>query len=558
MAGLVFLGLLVVVATFAPLVAPHDPNAQTLTRILEDPSGDHLLGTDDVGRDLLSRLIFGARISLRAAVQTVAMAAVVALPLGLAAGYRGGRVDGLVMRVMDALFAFPPLVLALTIAALLGPSLNHASIAIAVVFVPNFVRLVRGQVLAVREEAYVEASRSVGASSGRIVRRHILPNVASPLIIQAALSFGYAMLAEASLSFLGLGERPPTATWGGMLRRAFDFVGTQPWQIVMPGGAIMLTVLAFNLVGDGLLDALGRELPVLRRDIRRAPPPAAPAPAPTAPVTPTGRAGEGAPPVLAVDGLTVELATSAGWLRVVDDMSFAIHAGETLGLVGESGGGKTMTALGVMGILPPRISRRAGSIRLGGRELVGLPPSELRRVQGREIGMVFQEPMSSLNPAFTVGNQIAEVVRHHWGWSRRAAWTRAVELLDRVGLPDAAARARDYPHAFSGGMRQRAMLAMALACDPKVLLADEPTTALDVTIQAQILDLLDDLQRDAGLAVLFVTHDLGVVAEVCDRVVVMRAGQKVEEAAVEDVFDRPRHPYTQSLLASLLTLRATP
>jgi peptide/nickel transport system permease protein len=258
MCGATFVLLVVIVAVLAPEVAPDSPTAN-FPVINAGPSGAHWLGTDDVGRDLLSRLIFGARISLEAATIVVVMALVISVPIGLAAGYFSGRTDSVLMRLMDALFAFPPLILALTVAALLGRSLHNESIAIAVTFIPGLARVVRGQVLAVREETYIEASRSLGAGPLRMIRRHVLPNVASPLIIQAAISFGYALLAEAGLSFLGLGVQPPNASWGVMLQEAYQFVISDPWATVIPGLAIALTVLSFNFVGDGLRDALGRE-----------------------------------------------------------------------------------------------------------------------------------------------------------------------------------------------------------------------------------------------------------------------------------------------------------
>ncbi len=257
-------------------------------------------------------------------------------------------------------------------------------------------------------------------------------------------------------------------------------------------------------------------------------------------------------PLLEVRDLTVEFGTAAGTLRVVDGVSFAVDRGETLGLVGESGCGKSVSSLAVMGLIPPRAGRvRATTLRLTEHDLTRIAPSDLRELRGPEMAMIFQEPMTSLNPAFTIGNQIAETVRAHQRVSRAVALAKAVEMLDRVGIPDPHRRVKDYPHAFSGGMRQRAMIAMALANDPKLLIADEPTTALDVTIQAQILELLRALQRDTGMAIVFVTHDLGVVADICDRVVVMYAGQVVEEASVEPVFASPRHPYSAGLLASM-------
>jgi len=261
-------------------------------------------------------------------------------------------------------------------------------------------------------------------------------------------------------------------------------------------------------------------------------------------------------PVLRVDGLSVEFVTELGWLRVVDNVSFDVRERETLGLIGESGCGKSVTSQAIMGLItnpPGRIA--CGSITLDGRELLSLGEHEMRDVRGRDLAMVFQEPMTSINPAFTIGQQIDEILRRHLGLSRRAARQRSIDLLDRVGIPAPARRVDDYPHQLSGGMRQRALIAMALACGPRLLIADEPTTALDVTVQAQVLELLSSLQSEFGMSVLLVTHDLGVVAETCDRVVVMYAGEVIETSNAMSLFARPRHPYTAALLECLPGLR---
>ncbi len=259
MIALTFLVLVVIVAVLAPLLAPFSPRT-TSVAVNQGPSAAHWLGTDDVGGDILSKLMYGAQVSMRACIQIVLMATAVALPLGLVAGYFGRWTDAVIMRVMDALFTFPPLVLALAVSALLGPSITNVSIAIAIVFVPGFTRLIRAQVLAVREETFMEASRAVGAGSGRMMGKHLLPNVASPLIVQVALSFGFALLAEAGLSFLGFGVQIPSTSWGTMLGAAYPFILDKPWPMFPAGIAIFLTVLAFNLVGDGLRDSLGREI----------------------------------------------------------------------------------------------------------------------------------------------------------------------------------------------------------------------------------------------------------------------------------------------------------
>ena len=255
--------------------------------------------------------------------------------------------------------------------------------------------------------------------------------------------------------------------------------------------------------------------------------------------------------ILDIIGLTVEFATAGGRLRAVNNVSLRVSRGETLAIVGESGCGKSVTALSIMRLLQPPGEITAGEIRLNGRNLLALDQEAMRRLRGREIAMIFQDPMTSLNPVYSVGDQVAEVIELHDGGSRRNARTRAVEVMERVRIPDASRRARDYPHQLSGGMRQRVMIAMALACNPKLLIADEPTTALDVTIQAEILDLLKSLRQEFGLSILLITHDLGVVAEAADAVAVMYAGQVVEEAPVRELFKNPRHPYTMGLLRSI-------
>ena len=261
--------------------------------------------------------------------------------------------------------------------------------------------------------------------------------------------------------------------------------------------------------------------------------------------------------LLSVDDLRVEFWTERGTIHAVNGISFDVGPGEALGIVGESGCGKSVTSLALLGILPRAGKVVGGTAMFGGRNLLALSDAELRRVRGKEIAMIFQDPMSSLNPVLTVGRQIREALETHFGMTRAAANARAAELLDQVGIPSAGNRLRDYPHQFSGGMRQRAMIAMALACEPKLLIADEPTTALDVTIQAQILDLLRSLAAEHNMALVLITHDLGVVAGMCERVHVMYAGMFAETGSAEDLFARPRHPYTVGLLQSVPRLDAS-
>ncbi|TRY27100.1 ABC transporter ATP-binding protein [Brevibacillus sp. LEMMJ03] len=260
-------------------------------------------------------------------------------------------------------------------------------------------------------------------------------------------------------------------------------------------------------------------------------------------------------PILQVERLQVTFRSDDGEVHPVSGVDFVVHEGETLGIVGESGCGKSVTSLSIMGLLPKGIGRVSGGrIWFQGRELTAMTPKEMQKIRGNEIAMIFQEPMTSLNPVFTVGEQLDEQIRLHLGLSKREARQRSVEMLRTVGIPRAEEIAKEYPHQLSGGMRQRVMIAMAMSCSPKLLIADEPTTALDVTIQAQILDLMRQLKERQGTSIIFITHDLGVVAEMCDRVIVMYAGQVIEEAPVRELFQHPQHPYTRGLIASIPTL----
>ncbi len=547
--AMVFLGYLlvvVVVAASAPVVARHDPNYQSLLEKFLGSSSEHWLGTDYLGRDTFARIVHGARSSMIVTLAVAALAALIAVPIGLVSGYRSGAVDVVIMRLTDAMLSIPPLVMALSVAAVLGPGNRNLVIALVITFVPGLVRLVRGQALAAREQGYVEASKAIGSSDLDVIRRRILPHVLSPLLVQLSLVLGTILVIEASLSFLGLGTPAPNASWGSMLESAFNVITTEPGQILWPSLAIAITTLAFNAVGDGLRDALGSvgsERP-RRGDVLGL---TSVLPRPPAPASTPAAADTGAS-VLSIRDLSVGFDTAGGLAQVLDRVSLDLRRGEIHGLVGESGCGKTVTSMSVLRLLPSPPARiMGGQILFEGRDLLGLTRRELRSIRGRDIAMVFQDPMASLNPAFTVGSQLVEAQRRH-GVSRGAAQKRAAELLGLVGIPMARRRLDEYPHTFSGGMRQRVLIAMALANDPKVLIADEPTTALDVTVQAQILDLIDDLRQQFEMAVLFVTHDLGVVQDLCDRVTVMYAGQVVEQGTTAEVLDAPEHPYTRALL----------
>ena len=547
-----WLVLVTVSAVFAPWVAPYDPNAQNLANTNAGISASHWLGTDDLGRDVLSRLIYGSRISMQITFETVGIALVLALVIGLVAGFRGGRIDYLLMRGADAGLAFPPLILALAVVAVLGSGVNDVALAFALVFAPGFARFIRGQTLAIKEEPFVEASTSIGTPPTRIVLARILPNVLTGLAVGIAIALGAALLTSSGLSFLGLGPPPPAASWGTMLEEAYDTaLFTHPWSLVPSGLVIAVTVLAFNTLGDAMRDSVSGATTKGRSRHRRT---QRGLTAVSQPAETAGAVAEGGPDttaLLEVRGLCIEFDTEAGPVRVVDEASFDVGRGKIVGLVGESGCGKTVSSLAVLRLLAsPPAHIVGGSIRFDGRELLDADFHDMRQIRGRDIAMVFQDPLASLDPTFTIGSQLTEAMRLHEKLSRRAARARAVELLQSVHIPDPARRLSAYPHQLSGGMRQRVMIAMALSCSPRLLIADEPTTALDVTIQAQIVELLRELCESQDLSVLFVTHDLALISELSDEIAVMYAGEVVEQAPTADLFARPRHPYTAALLAA--------
>jgi peptide/nickel transport system permease protein len=557
MFALFYIALMIFVAIFTHLLTPQDPANQDAKKFLP-ASGAHLLGTDQLGRDILSRLIDGTTVTVKSGFITIAFAALIAVPLGLLAAYVGGAFDNFIMRVMDALNAFPALVLALAIAAILGPSLEHAMIAITIVLIPGLVRITRAQSLAVRQETFVEASRAIGTRTHTVLWKRILPGVATALIVAITIAMGGALLAESALSFLGLGVQPPNASWGSMLRDGFAYVYTEPLMIVYPGVLLALAILSFNLLGDSVNDALGQghRVPKRRKQKRAEKAQAKERRGRLGLTSATSAAQPTAVPapdaILEVQDLKVEFDTDGGPLTVIDGVNFTVSPGEVLGLVGESGCGKSVTSLAIMRLIPSPPGRiTGGAVFFEGRNVLDMGFDEMRELRGNHLSMVFQDPMSSLDPCFQIGHQLVEAIRLHRGVPGKKAEQRALELLDLVGIPDARSRMSEYPHRLSGGTRQRVMIAMALINDPKFLIADEPTTALDVTIQAQILELLKRLQSEIGMSMIFVTHDLGVVADICDRVVVMYAGQIAEEAKVHDLYAQPLHPYTEALMGAI-------
>ena len=553
-AAVVFLLLLALACIVAPLIAPYGPLDQDLGNVLSGPGGRHLLGTDTLGRDVLSRLLFGGRRSMLSIVEAVAAVLLLGVPLGVIAGYAGGWTDRTITRVAEVFVAVPAIILVLVTLALIPQNEDAAMLALGVLGAPGVLRVVRGATLQVRGDLYIAAARVSGVSHSRIVVRHVLPRIKGPVIVQASLFASAALLFETGLGFLGLATNPLEPTWGGMVAEAFTVITRDSWLLYPSGATIALCILAFGVLGDAIRDAAatadGTERPArAQRRARRSPavaglarPAAAPSPVPAAPAVPDA--------VLDVAGLTVTVATPDGDRVLVDDVRLSVAPGETVGLLGESGCGKSITALAILRLLPPAVRVSGGRVGFESQDVTALPDRAFARLRGSGLGYVSQEPMSSLDPAYTVGAQLGEVVRRHDRCSRPAARRRVSELLAQVKIPDPGAVAGRYPHELSGGMAQRVALAIALAGRPRLLVADEPTTALDVTVQSHILALLRDLQRDTGMAILLVTHDWGVVADICHRVVVMYAGQPVEFADAQAMFDEPRHPYTEGLLRS--------
>ena len=541
-----YLLLVVLVTVLADWIAPYDPDQQDLSAALSGPSGAHWLGTGELGRDVLSRLMHGGQITLLGVLITLVVYLSIGVPAGMIAGYRGGWFDRLVVKSADLISAVPVIIVLLVVLSVFTNNESAAMAANGLLGAPLLARVVRSATLGVKEELYVRAAVANGLRDRVIIRRHVLPRVTGVVLVQASVYGAYAVLLETGLGFLGLGTTQ--ASWGSMIAEASKNVGTDPWLLVPSGAMIISFILALGLLGDGLRDTLAERYsppstppPSRRRAAREA---LLRAPRTTTPVlAPT----QGA--LLSVRGLTVALPIDGTPTEVIRDVTFDVRAGEVLGVVGETGCGKTITATSLLGMLPAGGEITTGSIHFEGDDLARADAALLRRVRGRRIGWISQDPISSLDPSFTAGAQVAEALRVHTGCTRKEARRRALELFERVRLPDPARVAASYPHQLSGGMAQRVGIAAALAGDPVLVIADEPTTALDVTVQAEILDLLRELQK-SGTAVILITHDWGVLADLCDRAVVMYAGEVVEEAEVTAMVTAPAHPYTAGLLRS--------
>lgn len=539
-----WLALVTFAAAFPSLMTGQDPLGQELGDALQGPSAAHPLGTDMLGRDLYARLVHGSAESLWGLVVALTVTLLVGVTLGLVAGMYGGVVDSVISRTADVMFALPNIVILLVVVAIF-PSMTITMAVFGVLTAPGLIRLVRGAAIATRQEQFVDAARVMGCSRLQILWRHLLPRLSSLVVVQASLIGALALVLQSGLGFLGFGAQPPQPSWGSLISDALAVIGRHPWALAPPGVAIGVTALALALLGDSVRDAstAGWSSSKLSRAPRRFT---------SVPVVHAGTEEMGQPrdALLALRHLSVDIPMGGVFTRVVSDVSFSVAPGETVGIVGESGCGKSVTMLSVLGLVPGGGRVIAGECLFEGRDLFTMSSTDLAAIRGRAIGFVSQEPNVSLDPTFRVGHQLGEAVRHHTGLKGKAARARVIELLEQVRMPEPEVVYGRYPHQISGGMAQRVAIAFALAGEPRLLIADEPTTALDVTVQAEILDLLRTLGVERQMAVVIVTHDWGVVADLCDRAVVMYAGQVVESGPIDAMFDRPQHPYTRGLLQS--------
>ncbi|WP_216586235.1 dipeptide/oligopeptide/nickel ABC transporter permease/ATP-binding protein [Streptomyces brasiliscabiei] len=553
LSGAVILGLLLVVALVAPLLLSG--SAETLTDDARlGPGAAHLLGTDAFGRDVLARALVATRLTLLMAAAATAASFVVGVALGALVHLAPGWLRETSLRLIDSAVAFPSLVLALVIAAVLGPGTGSAIVAIAVAGVPGFARLTANLAATVADKDYVLTARLLGVPGLRILGRHVLPNISGPLLVLLSSSFTLSLLDISSLSFVGLGVQNPQYDWGRLLNEALPSIFAQPSLVLAPSIMLIVTGVGAMLLGDGvasLVDPRTRgTAPASTGTADTADTAATAAPVralQASGVTGAGAgAGAGTEPdgLLTVAGLTVR----AGDRTLVDDVSFTIGAGRIVGLVGESGSGKSTIAMAVAGLLPEGVRANAARLSLDDLDLLGTPPE--RRL-ATEIGIVYQDPIGTFNPALRLGTQLTEVARVHQGTPRRQAARDMVRALADIHVTEPERRLRQHPHELSGGMLQRASIASAMTTNPRLLIADEPTTALDVTVQAEVLRQFRRINREHGTAMLFISHDIGVVGVLCDTVLVLHGGRVVDRTTGADLRrGTVTHPYTRALLAA--------
>lgn len=568
--SLVVLILIVMIAVFANILAPHNPLEIFTAR--QAPDAQFLFGTDDKGRDVLSRMMYGARYSLIIGLGATAFALVCGSIIGAVAAVARKWVSEVIMRILDVIMSFPGIALAATFVLVFGNSVPSLIFAIGFLYIPQIARIVRANVVSEYNQDYVRAVVVSGARAPWILVKHVIRNCIAPVMVFTIVLVADAIVFEASLSFISAGIPEPTPTWGNILSDARGGVlAGRWWQALFPGLAIMITVLCLNILSEGITDAMAAapKAPVKADDAavranREADKLVAdPTLAYAAQAemleqrlselqaiekTRTDRfeARTDVPPILEVKDLCIKFPRH-GDVNVVDHVSFVVRPRQTMGLVGESSCGKSITSLTIMGLLDPK-AKVSGEILYDGQNLLNMDQKQMNALRGREIAMIYQDALSSLNPSMLIKAQMKQL-------TKRGGTRTAEELLELVGL-DPKRTLDSYPHELSGGQRQRVLIAMALTRDPKLIIADEPTTALDVTVQKQVIDLLNKLQKELGFAMVFVSHDLALVAEVANSITVMYAGQVVEQGPVSDILCHPVHEYTRGLLGSVLSIEA--
>ena len=568
--SLIVLILIVMIAVLANILAPHDPYAIFTAR--QAPDAQFLFGTDDKGRDVLSRMMYGARYSLIIGLGATAFALICGSIIGAIAAVSRKWVSEVIMRVLDVVMSFPGIALAATFVIAFGSSVPSLIFAIGFLYIPQIARIVRANVVSEYNQDYVRAVVVSGARAPWILVKHVIRNCIAPVMVFTIVLVADAIVFEASLSFISAGIPEPTPTWGNILSDARGGVlAGRWWQALFPGLAIMITVLCLNILSEGITDAMAAapKAPVKAADDALAanreadkmvadPTLAYAAQAEmlekrlaqlqAVEKTRTDRfeARTDVPPILEVKDLCIKFPRH-GDVNVVDHVSFVVRPRQTMGLVGESGCGKSITSLTIMGLLDPKATV-TGEVLYDGQNLLAMSQRQMNALRGREIAMIYQDALSSLNPSMLIKSQMKQL-------TKRGGTRSAEELLELVGL-DPKRTLGSYPHELSGGQRQRVLIAMALTRDPKLIIADEPTTALDVTVQKQVIDLLNKLQKELGFAMVFVSHDLALVAEVANSITVMYAGQVVEQGPVRDILTATVHEYTRGLLGSVLSIEA--
>ena len=556
-AVLVIFGGIIFLTIFGPYIAPYPTEvADPLSRLLP-PSGKHILGTDENGIDILSRILAAPRTDVVIGVIATLISVVLGAPLGVLValyetrGKTGATVFAEVfMRLLEVMQSFPVFVFAMVLVAIFGGSLTNIIIAIAFVNTPVFIRLVRAEVLSLVQRPFSEAARAVGNTEMRLGFRHIFPNAFPVVMVQVSVTVGFAILLTAGLSFVGAGVRPPTPELGAMIASGAKYlIIDQWWPALFPGIALGLTVFSFGIFGEILNMAM--EPRAIRKDVDRRRINALESSNATenveisaVPVSATSTEK----PILDVRNVTVTVGDTSGQ-ELLSDVSFSLAPGESMAIVGESGSGKSVLVKSVLQLLPFPLEVISGEVQYGDTNLVGMDKRTIRKLRSREIAAILPNAKSQLNPLTTVGAMLTSALQAHEKISKKDALARAVELLEMVGITDPELRLAAYPHELSGGMAQRVCLALALMYRPRLLIADEPTAGLDVTIQRQVLDLTRNLALETGTARLVITGDLGIAAHYCDRVAVMQAGRIVEANRTEELFSKPVHPYTKHLLS---------